>query len=107
MINYVALANRSDETVDTKKTKLSRTVTITNEFGLHARPAAKISQLAGKARSGVKIRHGGMTVDAKCVIDILTLACARDSVITLLVESTEDIPVLNAIFELIENRFEE
>jgi len=86
---------------------LSRTVCITNQLGLHARAAAKITQLAGKASSGVWIIKNREKVDASSIIDILTLAAAKDTQITITVDNPSDVEILNAIEEMVRNGFGE
>ncbi|ETJ39899.1 Phosphotransferase system, phosphocarrier protein HPr, partial [human gut metagenome] len=44
------------------------TVEITNESGLHARPATAFTQLAAKYASKVTIAANGKTADAKSIL---------------------------------------
>lgn len=82
-------------------------MTILNELGLHARPAALIAELAQKAKSNVWIIRNGEKVDASSIIDILTLACLKGTVIMLQVDDSSDRDVLNNITALFENGFGE
>lgn len=86
---------------------LSRDMVIVNELGLHARSAAKIAEIAQKAAAPVWIERGDEMVDARSIIDMLTLACAKDSTITLRVEDEADLPVLEEIAALVEDGFGE
>lgn len=85
----------------------SRHVTIVNVSGLHARCAASMAVLARKAQGGVWIRKGSERVDAKDVMDILSLGCQKDSVVTLSVENSGDMDILNRLAALVEDGFEE
>ena len=87
--------------------ELTRTVTINNELGLHSRPAAMIAKIADKASSAVWIIKGEEKVDAASIIDILTLAAAKDSKITIQVEEKSDVQILNSIARLVEKGFKE
>ncbi|OIN94957.1 MAG: hypothetical protein AUJ48_04155 [Deltaproteobacteria bacterium CG1_02_45_11] len=87
--------------------EFSRDVYVINEFGLHARSAAKIAKLAQAAKANVWIIKDGNEVDASSIIDILTLAGAKGSKITLKVEDPSDIDILNAIVKLVEKGFGE
>ena len=49
------------------------TVEITNESGLHARPATAFTQLAAKFASKLTIAANGKTADAKSILTVLTL----------------------------------
>lgn len=91
----------------TENTLISRDITLTNTLGLHARPAAQIAMLAANAVSRVWMISDGEKVDAKSVIDILSLYCPKGSPIRFSVENTRDIETLNAIAALAENGFGE
>lgn len=86
---------------------LSKETTIVNKLGLHARSASKIAALAQKAKSNVWIIRDNEAVDAKSILDILTLACQPGTRITVKIDSALDIDVLNNIISLIENGFGE
>lgn len=86
---------------------ISKNVTIVNELGLHARSAGKIVEIVKNARSNVWIIKGGERADAASVIDILTLACAKGSKITIKIEDPAEFNILNSITELIEQGFGE
>jgi len=58
-------------------------ICVNNELGLHARPAARIAQEAQKFRCELRLEVKGQEVDAKSILDILSLAAARGSEITL------------------------
>ena len=59
------------------------TIFITDELGLHARPAAKLAQAAQQFESDIYLEYDSMTVDAKSILDILTLAAGRGASLTL------------------------
>ena len=86
---------------------LSRQVEIRNELGLHARSAARIAQIAQTARSSVRITRDDESVDAKSIIDMLTLACGKGTRITVSVDANADIGVLDKIVTLVECGFGE
>jgi phosphocarrier protein HPr len=50
-----------------------RTLTITAEHGLHARPAALFTQAAAKAGIPVKIAKGDRAVDATSILGVISL----------------------------------
>jgi phosphocarrier protein len=86
---------------------LFREVTIVNEFGLHARSAAKIAELANQSTASVWIQKGGEQADASSIVDILTLACEKGTKISIRIENRADFNVLEAITELVESGFGE
>ena len=87
--------------------ELIKNVIISNELGLHARSAAKLAILAGKAAAGIWIVKGDEEADATSVIDVLTLACPKGTRVSVRIEDNKDSGVLNDMIELIENGFEE
>ncbi len=86
---------------------LSRELVIVNELGLHARSAAKIAAVAKNAAAGVWVIKDGQAADAASIIDLLSLACAKDSTITLKIDSPSDREILDRIAALVENGFGE
>ncbi len=86
---------------------LSTEAVIVNELGLHARSAALISKIAQDATSNVWITKDGNRVDASSVVDILTLACEKESKITIEIDDPSDTRILNNIQRLIESGFGE
>ena len=85
----------------------SKDAEIVNDLGLHARCAAKIAELARKAKSKVWLHKGDETVDAKSMIDILTLACEKGTAIRVYVEAPSDEDTLNSIIALVKSGFGE
>jgi phosphocarrier protein HPr len=86
---------------------LSTNITINNDLGLHARPAAQIATIANHAQSKVWLIKDDEKVDASSIVDILTLACIKGTELKLEVEDQADIHILNRIAELAEKGFEE
>lgn len=86
---------------------LSKEVVIINELGLHARSAAKIAAIASNAESHVHLSRDGESVDARSIIDMLTLACGKGVRITIRVDSGKDTEILSKIVGLVEDGFGE
>ena len=91
----------------TSTKNISKDVIISNELGLHARSAAKIAQIVQKSKAGVWIKKDNEAADASSIVDILTLACAKGSQITFVIENPADIDILNALANLVESGFGE
>ena len=87
--------------------RFSKDVIVINPLGLHARAAAKIAKLVKNGKSKIWIIKDGEKVDASSVIEILTLACAQGSKITLKIENQSDSSILNDLVQLIESGFGE
>ena len=86
---------------------LSKTVTIVNELGLHARSAAKLAEIAKKARRPVWIEQNGDRVDATSIIDILTLAAMQGTSLRIVIEDPADAQTLSDIVDLVKDGFGE
>lgn len=86
---------------------LWRDMVIVNELGLHARAAAKLAKAAQQAGGRVWLQAGPERVDAKQVIDILTLAAGQGNTIRIQVENPSDGPILDHIAELFAGGFGE
>ncbi len=87
--------------------KLHKITTIKNELGLHARSAAQIAHIAGNSAANVWLKKDDTMADASSIIDILTLACGKGTKITIIIEDSADIDILNAIAELVDGGFGE
>ena len=82
---------------------LEREVVIVNELGLHARSAGKIAALARQAVAAIRIEKGGENVDARSIIDILSLECTRGTKIRIAAASPKDMDILNQLAALVKN----
>jgi phosphocarrier protein HPr len=86
---------------------IQREITIINKLGLHARAAAKFVSCTSAFGSKIQVGPEGSLVDGKSIMSIMMLAAAKGSVLTLHVDGTDEQAALNALVELIENRFDE
>jgi phosphocarrier protein len=86
---------------------LRRDVTIVNELGLHARAASQLAKAAQKAQNNVWLEFASERVDAKQVIDIMTLAAAKGDRVTVVIEQAADLDTLNGIIKLFDGGFGE
>jgi phosphocarrier protein len=85
----------------------SKDVTVVNDLGLHARSAAKIAEIARDATSRVWVQKNKERADARSILDILTLACEKGSKLTIVINDSSDMEILNRIVELVSNGFGE
>ena len=53
---------------------ISKDFTINNKLGLHARPSAQLTQIAGRYESEVFIAKSGRRVNAKSIMGVMMLA---------------------------------
>lgn len=81
----------------------SRTVTLANPTGLHARPAKVFAQAASASGHQVRVTKGDTTVNGRSVLSVLTLDCHNGDQITIDVEGDEAESVLASLVGLVES----
>lgn len=84
-----------------------RDVEIVNKLGLHARPSARLTQLASRFKSNVFMSRNGRRVNAKSIMGVMMLAAAKGSTITLEVEGEDEVEAMDALAGLIIGGFGE
>jgi phosphocarrier protein HPr len=82
-------------------------VSLDYEYGLHARPAAVLAREAQKFSSDIRLSYDGREVDAKSILDILTLAATNGSDLRIKARGEDAPDAVRRIRELIASRFEE
>jgi phosphocarrier protein HPr len=86
---------------------LRKDVIVVNELGLHARSAAKLAKAAQQALGRVWLEKDRERVDAKQVIDILSLAAAQGDRVCIAIDAAGDASVLDQMVTLFKNGFGE
>lgn len=76
-------------------------IKITNESGLHARPATDLTNLCQQFESDICIVAGGQKVNPKSIVSILMAGIDRGAVITLRISGEDEEEAGKAITELI------
>ena len=85
----------------------SRTVTVVNELGMHARAAAKFVHLATRFQSHVRVAREAREMDGKSIMGILLLAAARGSTITISATGADEGAAVDALIALVASGFGE
>ena len=80
-----------------------RQFTVTAELGLHARPAGRFAQLAGRYLSDVTLSRGGEWVSGRSVLSILSLAAAAGTVLRVRAVGEDAEAAVLALGELLES----
>ena len=80
---------------------------IVNKLGVHARPSAKITQLATRFQSEVWMAKGARRINAKSIMGVMMLAAAKGT--TLVIEATgpDEKEAVTALADLIAAGFGE
>jgi len=82
-------------------------VVICNKLGLHARASAKLAVTASAYPCEIFIAQGNVEVNGKSIMGIMMLAAGKGTTITIRTEGKRDEAALNAIVQLIEEKFGE
>ena len=85
----------------------SRSVTVVNELGMHARAAAKFVHLAARFRAQVRVARDGREMDGKSIMGILLLAAARGTTITISADGPDERDAVEALAQLVASGFGE
>lgn len=86
---------------------IKKVLKITNQTGLHARPAAMLVKTTGKFKSDIYISKDGYEVNGKSIMGVLTLAAESGSTLEVRIEGEDEQEAMEAIENLIKNKFDE
>lgn len=87
--------------------KLVKKIKVSNDLGLHTRPAALIVKLLQGAQSDVFFTHRRETINAKSILSILMLAAKKNSCITITIDGQDAKPTMDKLVEAFESGFGE
>jgi phosphocarrier protein len=82
-------------------------IEIINKLGLHARASAKLSQLAAQFPCEILLSRNGRQINAKSIMGVMMLAAGIGSTVTLETVGDQADEAMQALTELIYNRFGE
>jgi phosphocarrier protein len=85
----------------------TRSVTVVNQLGLHARAAARFVHLATRFESHIRVGRNAKVMDGKSIMGILLLAAARGTTITISAEGADEEAAVGALVHLVESGFGE
>ncbi len=84
-----------------------KTICVTNETGIHARPAAVLVKVAMRYEADIFIYRGGNEYDAKSIMNVMSMGVRKGEEIHLKVSGSDETEAFQAITALIENDFRE
>ena len=82
-------------------------VTITNNIGLHARPATFFIQKANSYKSSVWIEKEDRKINANSLLGVLSLGIAKGMTVTISAEGIDEAEAINGLANLINTGFAE
>ncbi len=86
---------------------IQKQLTISNQLGLHARASMKLNDLANRFESTIHIQTNSSKIDAKDILEIMSLAASVGTTITLLCDGPDESSAMQAISDLINRKFDE
>jgi phosphocarrier protein HPr len=86
---------------------LRQTVVVTNPQGFHMRPMAAFAQTASRFESSVKVLREGQSVNGKSILDLMLLAAAQGTELTLEVAGPDAGAALEALVAVLKTLPEE
>ena len=81
---------------------ISRSVTIQNNHGLHARPATFFIQKANSYKSSIWVEKEDCRVNAKSLLGVLSLGIVKGTTITIIADGQDENEAVTGLVELIE-----
>ena len=81
---------------------ISRSVTIQNNHGLHARPATFFIQKANSYKSSIWVEKEDCRVNAKSLLGVLSLGIVKGTTITLIADGQDENEAITGLCDLIE-----
>lgn len=87
--------------------RITCTVDIVNERGLHARASAKFVKAAALFDAEITVSRDGQTVDAQSIMGLMMLAAGIGSTVEISAEGPDAEAAIAALTQLVANRFDE
>lgn len=82
---------------------IKREMTITNNIGLHARPATFFIQKANTFKSSIWIEKDDRKVNAKSLLGVLSLGIAKGMVVTLVADGQDEEAAVDSLIQLVQS----
>ena len=84
---------------------MEKIITVLNEEGLHARPAAVLVKKASSFTSDILLKVGDKEVNAKSLMSVMTLGLKKEAQIQVIAKGDDAEKALNELSELAQNKF--
>ena len=84
---------------------ISRSVTIKNSVGLHARPATFFIQKANSFKSSIWVEKEDCRVNAKSLLGVLSLGISKGTAITLIADGVDEADAVEGLATLVDSEF--
>lgn len=85
---------------------VTRTVVVSHPQGLHMRPSLAIVNTVAKYQSSMELKHRHRTANARCILDLLSLAAAQHTELELTATGLDADQAVAAVADLLTGGFE-
>lgn len=82
-------------------------IVLVNKLGLHARPSAKVSQLASTFKSEVWLARGTRKINAKSIMGVMMLAAPQGASLQVSAQGIDEVQAVAALCNLFASGFAE
>ncbi len=86
---------------------ISRSVTVKNSLGLHARPATFFIQKANSYKCSIWVEKEDCRVNAKSLLGILSLGISQDTTVTIIADGQDEEDAVSGLVDLVDSGFAE
>lgn len=86
---------------------VEKEITVSNELGIHARPASMIVRTAMQFKSEIWLEKDGAKADAKSIMSVMMLAAGKGSLVLVRARGQDEDSAIETITHLFETRFNE
>lgn len=87
--------------------KAEKSVTLTNDYGLHARPATLFVEMSNRFTCDVLVIRDSQEVNGKSVMGIMMLGAESGSTLTIRTDGPDAEEAMKSLVELVESGFGE
>ena len=89
-----------------KTQRIARDFKMTHEYGMHARPAARLVKTACRYEAEISVGFQGVVVNAKSILGILSLGIVCGEQVAIVADGEDASEAVQAIARLFESAFE-
>ncbi|MBR5522491.1 MAG: HPr family phosphocarrier protein [Akkermansia sp.] len=86
---------------------MTKTLTVLNKLGIHARPAAQFVRVASRFQADVTVEKDDESVDGKSIMGLMMLAVGCGAQIKVTTDGEDEAETMAALEELVANKFGE
>ena len=86
---------------------ITKKIIVQNRAGLHARPSSLIVQTANKFQSNIMFEKEQVTVNAKSIMGVITMAAGYQTELTVSADGPDEAEAIATLEQLFAAKFEE